>query len=75
MFQGSMVAIITPMSPDGAVDEPALRKLVEFHLNEGTDAIVAMGTTGESATLSFKEHIGVVRVIVEAAAHTSMINA
>ena len=65
MFQGSMVAMITPMTPDGGVDEPALNQLVDFHLQEGTDAIVAMGTTGESATLSFDEHIAVVRSVVE----------
>ena len=68
MFQGSMVAMITPMTPDGAVDESALEQLVEFHVQEGTDAIVAMGTTGESATLSFNEHIGVIRAVVECAA-------
>ncbi|MCW8962296.1 MAG: 4-hydroxy-tetrahydrodipicolinate synthase [Gammaproteobacteria bacterium] len=65
MFQGSMVAMITPMAPDGAVDESALEQLVDFHLQEGTDAIVAMGTTGESATLSFDEHIAVVRSVVK----------
>jgi len=64
MFQGSMVAMITPMIPTGAVDESALEQLVEFHVQEGTDAIVAMGTTGESATLSFNEHIGVIRSVV-----------
>jgi 4-hydroxy-tetrahydrodipicolinate synthase len=68
MFQGSMVAMITPMTADGAIDEPALERLVDFHIAEGTDAIVAMGTTGESATLSFDEHIGVVRSVVEHAA-------
>ena len=65
MFQGSMVAMITPMTPDGAVDESALKQLVDFHLSEGTDAIVAMGTTGESATLDEEEHCEVIRRVVD----------
>lgn len=64
MFQGSMVALITPMTQSGRVDEPALEKLVDFHIDQGTDAIVAMGTTGESATLDFDEHIGVIQSVV-----------
>ncbi|HEV2321634.1 MAG TPA: dihydrodipicolinate synthase family protein, partial [Gammaproteobacteria bacterium] len=50
MFQGSMVAIVTPMAADGRVDEAALDALLDWHLAEGTDAVVAVGTTGESAT-------------------------
>lgn len=65
MFHGSMVALVTPMAPDGAVDEEALAALVEFHISHGTDAIVAVGTTGESATLDFDEHIHVIRRVVE----------
>ena len=65
MFRGSMVAIVTPMQPDGAVDYQALAQLVEFHLENGTDAIVAVGTTGESATLDFEEHAYFVRRTVE----------
>ena len=65
MFQGSMVAMITPMAPNGDVDESALEQLVDFHIEQGTDAIVAMGTTGESATLNYDEHIGVIRSVVE----------
>ena len=65
MFQGSMVALITPMTPAGEVDEPALKQLVEFHVDQGTDAIVAMGTTGESATLDMAEHIGVIRSVIQ----------
>ncbi|GBU10142.1 dihydrodipicolinate synthase [Gammaproteobacteria bacterium] len=61
MFSGSIVAIITPMSADGGVDYQALEKLVEFHVVNKTDAIVAVGTTGESSTLDFKEHREVVR--------------
>ncbi len=68
MFQGSMVALVTPMRPDGAVDEEALRRLVEFHVENGTDGIVAVGTTGESATLDDAEHLGVIRKVVEQAA-------
>ncbi|MGC8852925.1 MAG: dihydrodipicolinate synthase family protein, partial [Hydrogenobacter sp.] len=55
MFQGSMVALITPFK-DGEVDYTALDQLVEFHINNRTDAIVVCGTTGESATLTFEEH-------------------
>lgn len=68
MFQGSMVALVTPMQPDGSVDEQALAKLVEFHVDNGTDAIIAVGTTGESATLDEKEHCHVVKLIVTLAA-------
>jgi 4-hydroxy-tetrahydrodipicolinate synthase len=59
-----MVALVTPMAPDGALDEDALATLVEFHISHGTDAIVAVGTTGESATLDFKEHSHVIRRVV-----------
>lgn len=69
MFQGSIVAIVTPMqagiTPDVPVDWEALRQLVEFHISQGTDAIVAVGTTGESATLSEEEHCRVIRKVVE----------
>ncbi|GBE10769.1 4-hydroxy-tetrahydrodipicolinate synthase [bacterium BMS3Bbin12] len=65
MFHGSMVALVTPMRTDGALDERALARLVEFHLENGTDAIVAVGTTGESATLDGAEHCKVIRRVVE----------
>lgn len=68
MFQGSMVALVTPMRPDGTLDAEALRRLVEFHIENGTDAIVAVGTTGESATLDTTEHLAVIRQVVEQAA-------
>ncbi len=68
MIQGSMVALVTPMALDGAVDYPALRGLVDFHIAQGTDAIVAVGTTGESATLDEDEHCEVIAVVVERAA-------
>ncbi len=65
MFRGSMVAVVTPMTADGALDFEALARLVEFHIKNGTDAIIAVGTTGESATVDFEEHIEVVRRVVE----------
>lgn len=64
MLQGSMVALATPMTATGEVDKPALEALVAFHLENETDAIVAMGTSGESATFSHKEHREVVRMII-----------
>lgn len=64
MITGSMVALVTPMQPDGAVDWQSLEALVEWHVAEGTNAIVAMGTTGESATLDFEEHVEVIRRVV-----------
>ncbi len=63
-FKGSMPALITPMK-DGAVDEPALRALVDWHIAEGSHGLVAVGTTGESATLSHSEHEQVIKIIVE----------
>ncbi|MCU7852520.1 MAG: 4-hydroxy-tetrahydrodipicolinate synthase [Candidatus Thiodiazotropha sp. (ex Monitilora ramsayi)] len=68
MFQGSMVAMITPMTQDGSVDAAALGRLVEFHIEQGSDAIVAVGTTGESATLDEAEHCEVIRQVVSAVA-------
>jgi 4-hydroxy-tetrahydrodipicolinate synthase len=65
MIQGSMVALITPMHADGSLDWPALRKLVDWHLQEGTHAIVAVGTTGESATLNVDEHLAVIKAVVD----------
>ncbi len=68
MFHGSMVALVTPMHADGSLDEQSLRRLVEFHVESGTDVIVAVGTTGESATLDHEEHCRVIRWVVEFAA-------
>ncbi len=67
MFRGSMVALVTPMHPDGSVDFESLSQLVEFHIESGTSAIISMGTTGESATLDEKEHCEVIRRTVEMA--------
>ncbi len=66
MFTGSMVALVTPFK-NGKVDEPGLRKLVQFHLENGTDVICPCGTTGEAATLSLEEHEEVVNITVDAA--------
>jgi 4-hydroxy-tetrahydrodipicolinate synthase len=63
-----LVALVTPMHEDGSVDYAALRALVDWHVAEGTDCIVAVGTTGESATLNVEEHVEVIRVCVEQAA-------
>jgi 4-hydroxy-tetrahydrodipicolinate synthase len=67
MFSGSLVAIVTPMKADGAVDFPALERLVDWHVGAGSDGLVVAGTTGESATLTRAEHIEVIRVAAERA--------
>ena len=66
MFKGSFVALVTPFK-DGQIDEKKLQELVEWHLSEGTDGLVPVGTTGESTTLSHEEHIRVVDIVVKAA--------
>ena len=65
MLTGSMVALVTPMEADGSICWDSLEKLIEFHIESGTTAIVAVGTTGESATLSVKEHTKVIHFVVE----------
>ncbi|MWV11304.1 4-hydroxy-tetrahydrodipicolinate synthase [Pseudomonas sp. R-28-1W-6] len=65
MISGSMVALVTPMDAQGGLDWDSLSKLVDFHLQEGTNAIVAVGTTGESATLDVHEHVEVIRRVVD----------
>lgn len=65
MLKGSMVALVTPMNADLSLDWGALHKLVEWHIAEGTHGIVAVGTTGESATLDMEEHTKVIRAVVE----------
>lgn len=65
MIQGSIVALVTPMTEDGAIDDVSLKQLVEFHVEQGTDALVAVGTTGESATLDEDEHCHVIKKVVE----------
>ena len=65
MFKGSLVALITPMRPDGSLDEKAYSDFVEWQINEGTHGIVPVGTTGESPTLSHDEHKRVVEIAVQ----------
>ncbi|WP_066159003.1 4-hydroxy-tetrahydrodipicolinate synthase [Hydrogenophaga pseudoflava] len=65
---GSIVALVTPFHPDGSVDYPTLRKLIDWHIAEGTDCIGVVGTTGESPTVSVEEHCEIIRVSVEQAA-------
>ena len=65
IFTGSGVAIITPMKSDGSVNYDVLEQLLEFHVQNGTDAIIACGTTGEAATLSEKEHCDVLSFVSE----------
>ena len=65
MIKGSIVAIVTPMHADGSIDLSCLRKLIDWHIEEGTDAIVIVGTTGESPTVSVEEHCELIRVAVE----------
>ncbi len=64
---GSIVALVTPMHDDGSVDYPALRKLIDWHIAEGTDCIGVVGTTGESPTVNLQEHHEIIRVSVEQA--------
>jgi 4-hydroxy-tetrahydrodipicolinate synthase len=65
---GSIVALVTPMQDDGSVDYPALRKLIDWHIAEGTDCIGVVGTTGESPTVNVEEHCEIIRVSVEQSA-------
>ncbi|MBU3848219.1 MAG: 4-hydroxy-tetrahydrodipicolinate synthase [Candidatus Acinetobacter avistercoris] len=67
IIQGSIVAIVTPMFEDGAVDWKGLEKLVEWHIAQGTNGIVAVGTTGEASTLSMTEHMQVIKEIIRVA--------
>ncbi len=68
MIHGSIPAIVTPMHADGSLDLPRLRKLVDWHVAEGSDALVVVGTTGESPTVNFDEHCQLIRAVVEQAA-------
>ncbi|WLQ14943.1 4-hydroxy-tetrahydrodipicolinate synthase [Hahella aquimaris] len=65
MIKGSLVALVTPMLEDGAIDWPNLDRLLDFHIDNGTHGIVAVGTTGESATLDFEEHEAVIKRVVD----------
>ena len=68
LLTGSIVALVTPMHEDGSVDYGALRKLIDWHIAEGTDCIGVVGTTGESPTVDVEEHCEIIRVSVEQAA-------
>ena len=68
MISGSIVAIVTPMHEDGSLDYPGLRKLIDWHIAEGTDSIVIVGTTGESPTVTVEEHCELIKVAVDQAA-------
>lgn len=68
MFDGSLVALVTPMFEDGAIDEAGLASLVEFHVRNGSNSIIAVGTTGESATVDEEEHCRLIRLAVRLAA-------
>lgn len=68
MLQGSIVAIVTPMHQDGSLDLNALRALIDFHVEQGTDGIVIVGTTGESPTVNFDEHCLLIKTAVEQSA-------
>ncbi|GAA4012164.1 4-hydroxy-tetrahydrodipicolinate synthase [Actimicrobium antarcticum] len=65
MIHGSIVAIVTPMHADGSLDLPGLRKLIDWHIAEGTDGIVIVGTTGESPTVTVEEHCELIKVAVD----------
>ncbi len=74
MITGSIVALATPFQADGSVDYPALRKLVDWHIEQGTDCVCVVGTTGESPTVNVEEHCEIIRVAVEQAhAHSRRI--
>ncbi len=68
MFRGSMVAVVTPMNPNGEIDYSTFADLIEFHIENGAHALVPAGTTGESATMDFDEHCEVIRFATERAA-------
>ena len=68
LLRGSIVALVTPMHEDGSIDYPALRRLVDWHVDQGTDCIGVVGTTGESPTVNVEEHCEIIRVAVEQAA-------
>lgn len=65
MLRGSLVAVVTPMHEDGSLDLPRLKALVDFHVEQGTDGIVVVGTTGESPTVDYDEHCALIKTVVE----------
>ena len=71
MFEGSMVALVTPFSRTGLVDKDRIKDLIEFHVSKGTDVIVPCGCTGEAATLTHDEQKDTIRFVVETVADVS----
>ncbi len=65
MFSGSHVALITPMFEDGQVDYPSLKRLLDYQLDNGTDGLIIMGTTGEAATIDFAEQLTVLQFVID----------
>jgi 4-hydroxy-tetrahydrodipicolinate synthase len=65
MMKGTFTALVTPFKDNGSIDEPALRKLVDFQIENGISGLVPMGTTGESPTVSHIENIQVIKIVVE----------
>ena len=72
VLQGSLVALVTPMFPNGDVDYVSLERLIDWHIEEGTDGIVSVGTTGESATLNLNEHIEVISHTCKSVSYTHL---
>ena len=64
MFHGSIVALVTPMNPDGSIDFASYLKLLEFHINNNSDGVVVIGTTGEAPTIDFDEHVTLIQEAV-----------
>ena len=64
MFHGSIVALVTPMNPDGSIDFASYLKLLEFHINNNSDGVVVVGTTGEAPTIDFDEHVSLIKEAV-----------
>ena len=64
MFQGSIVALVTPMNPDGSIDYEGYLKLLDFHISNGSDGVVVVGTTGEAPTIDFDEHVSLIKEAV-----------
>ena len=64
-LKGSFVALVTPMKSNGEIDFPALKELVEWHIESGTHGLVSVGTTGESSTLEIQEHLNVIKHTID----------
>ena len=64
MFQGSIVALVTPMNLDGSIDYEGYLKLLDFHIANGSDGVVVVGTTGEAPTIDFNEHVNLIKEAV-----------